>query len=172
MTLYTQSNSHLQPKVMDHTNIVMERLMDGVNQDWNVDGTTPVIYKAVPPSGKYWMISRMMIYFAGATPFADEKFGDLDALTNGFQIMANGTVLDTWKDNIDIQTSMYNAEGKPVYTLENRSIAGRMTFLKFGDEHGLRIDDNVNGYGINIQDDLSGLGQGRCRVQGKEYDKS
>jgi hypothetical protein len=173
MTLYSDSQAHLEKVVMDQTNIVTQRLENGGSPDMNVDGTTPVIFKAVPPANKYWMIARLMIYFSGGTPFSEELFGNLTALTNGISVLCNNVEIINWKDNMDVQTSMFDAEGKEVYALVNRSISGRMSFTKFGsDGKGLRVDDNTNGIGIKIQDaSIDGLQQFRARVQGVQYDK-
>ena len=172
MTLFRRSNPQLSDIILNEDNIVIERLLNGGSSDMNVDGSsTAVTFKAVPSAGKYWMIARVMIYFSGGTAFSEDKFGNLTALTNGVDVLCNGTVIVNWKNNMDIQTSMFDADGKAVYAKADRSISGRLSFSKFGDKNGLRIDDEVNGFGIKIQDALQSLSQFKARIQGIEYNK-
>lgn len=164
-------NPHLDTRVLNSGNIVTERLENGGSPNLNVDGTTPVIFKAVPPAGTYWMITRLMIYFSAATPFSEEKFGIITVLPNGVSVMVDNVEITNWKDNMDVQTSMFDADGKEAYTKADRSISGRWSFTRHGTKKGIRVNDEVNGFGIKIQDDLQTLSQFRARVQGIQFNK-
>jgi len=169
-------NEHLFTKVIfTDTDIVTEVLTDESSsaiQDMNVDGSSSArVFSAVPPDEKFWIISRLLIYFSASTAFAEEKFANLAALTNGVSILCNNAEIFNWKDNIDIQTSMWDADGKVVYTKADRSISGRMSFFKMGMNDGLKVSDNVNGFGMKIQDNLETLDMFRARVEGVEFDK-
>ncbi len=160
--------------VMRGDNIIMSPLAEGSSsqsEDLNVNGSsTPVFFFATPPEGKYWMIARIMIYFSAGTAFAEEKFGNLTALTNGIQLMVDNNEVVVWKDNIDIQTSMFDADGKEVYTKKDKSISGRMSFHKLGHHNGIQVKETAFGIGLNIRDNLSTLDMFRARVQGIEFD--
>ena len=169
-------NEHLYTKVIfSNDDIVTAVLTDESSsaiQDMNVDGSSSArIFSAVPPDGKFWVISRLMIYFSASTAFAEDKFANLTALTNGVSILCNNEEIFNWKDNMDIQTSMWDADGKVVYTKADRSISGRMSFFKMVMNDGLKVSDNVNGFGIKIQDNLSTLDQFRARIEGTEFNK-
>ncbi len=172
MSSIGEFNPHLDIHILNSGNIVKDRLMNGASPDLNVDGSSvAVIFKAVPPAGTYWMVTRLMIYFSGATPFSEELFGTIAALTNGVSVMVDNVEIVNWKDNMDVQTSMFDAQGKAAYAKVDRSIAGRWSFTRHGAKKGIRVNDEDNGFGIKIQDALQTLTQFRARVQGMQFTK-
>lgn len=143
----------------------------------NVDGSvTPVLFEANPAAGQYWIITRMLIYMEDTTAFSSTEFGGLAAaLTNGLSIQVDSGELMNWKDNVDIQTCMFDADGKAVYALATKSLSGRWTFTKsdpddlgpaFQDRKGLLVRESV---GALVQDNLALLDVFRIRVHGKKY---
>lgn len=167
-------NAHLQGNIIfTHNNFISRYLENGAICDLNVNGfSTSVLYKAVPPPNHYWMITRMLFYYSSNTAFEEGNFANLPTLDNGVSILCNNVEIMNWKDNICVQTSMYDAVGRAVQTKVDRSIVGKMSFWKFGELiHGLKVEDNINGFGFKIQDDLSSLDQFRVRIQGIEYNK-
>lgn len=171
----TRIKKHLtDDKVLDQGNLVLEELLEpssSASKEMAIDGTTPVIFKAVPSADKYWLINRLLIYYSAATPFSENKFGII-TLTNGISVLANNVEIINWMDNMDVQTTMFDADSKAAYTKEDRSISGRLSFFKLSVRtEGLLINDNTNGFGIKIQDNLSTLTFFRARIGGMKFDK-
>jgi len=166
---------HKNDPVMRVTNMVTGYVRDlassGLVNNMAIDGNaTPTVFKKVPPAGKYWMITRMLVFLSDSTAFAEEKFGGIAALPLGVQILINNTELVNWQDNIDINTCMYDTVGREIFAKVDKSLAGRWTFAKMGSKYGVRIDDHVNGFGINIRDNLGELDHFRIAIQGMEHD--
>ncbi len=169
-------NKHLRRSIMTEDNIVMEALAEpssSASEDMAVNGSsTPVVFSAIPPAGKYWMITRLHIFLAAATDIAAGEFADLTALTNGCDIKANGTVIDNWKDNIDIENTIPQLDSQAMYGLSLRSLVGYIDFAgRAGNGHGIKIGDLTNGISITVRDNLSTVAQFRCRVEGVEYNR-
>lgn len=157
----------LNPK-LNEDNIVIQYLLNSGSKNMAVDGTTPVIFKAAPAVGKKWEIGRMILYYEDTIGFSANTFGSMPALSNGVSILINNKEVLNWKDNLDVMTSMFDADGKEAYAKADRSIGGRLSFFKFNNIGGVEITDNENGYGVKIQDDLSGLLFFRIRIEGIE----
>lgn len=134
----------------------------------NVDGSsTPVAFSYSPPEGFDAIIGRVMIYYSSSVNFSEEKFAHLTALANGVEIWADGVLLDTWKDNVDVITDMFDlVPAGEVFTKQARSISGRWTFHRaVGASKGLIIN-NGNDFNITINDDLTSLTFFHAVVQG------
>ncbi len=175
-----QVNPHLGNVILKHDNIILKYLLanegdSAETKNMNINGlAVPTIYKAVPPAGKYWIISRILIYYSTAgVAFSEEKFGNLTALVPAqtVQILANNTVIEEWSDNIDVNLTMYDTIGRAIFAKVDKSLSGRWSLFKFSKAEGIRIDDNVNGIGVNIRADLSTLTQFRIKVHGVQFNK-
>ena len=151
----------------DPASYVNTYLLNGGSNDMGIDGTTPVSFTYTPPSGKDLILGRVMIYYSAASAFSEEKFANQTALANGVEMNLGGVTIETWKDNIDVITAMFdlNNVGK-TFTKEDKSLAGRWSFYKVsGNTHGMDI---INGQTveIKIQDNLSNLTYFRAKIQG------
>lgn len=151
-------------------NVINENLLFGGSPDMNVDGSTPKSFQAKPASGEIWHIARMFVYFSSSVAFAEDKFANLTALTNGVSLKIDGVEIANWKDNVDVLLSMFDADGKEVYTKKDKSIAGRMSFSRFmeGNKDGITTTDSVNGIELVVQDNLLTLDIFRSCIQGSK----
>lgn len=143
-------------------------LMDGSTVDMVVDGsTTPVVYSYTPPTGLILDVYRLLLYVDDSTEFSPSTFGDIAALTNGVTIKANGDLLETWRDNMDIITTMHDFLGTPNLGKSTSSGAGRWTFTKFGGP--IRIVPGST-FSATINDAMAGLDSFRIKIQGRLID--
>jgi hypothetical protein len=140
-------------------------LLNGASNDMAVDGTTPVDFSYTVPAGKILRLSRIMIYLQSAGAMSSEKFGDLVALSNGVSIIVDGSTLVTWKDNIDILTTMFDAPGYANLGKETRTLGGRWTLSK---ETGDQVDVHAGKQVIaRVSDNLSTLDHFRMTIGGR-----
>ena len=133
----------------------------------------PISHVITPPEGVIWNIERIILTMVHGTAGADDKFGDLLALTNGVVIRANingqfGSFTN-WKTNGDIRRDMYDVSysdkaGGPA----GFGTSGRGSFNRIGVT--LRLNGDVGDYlEVLVQDDLTDLnsflinGQGHFR---------
>ena len=133
----------------------------------------PISHVILPPAGIIWHIERIILTMVHGTVGADDKFGDLSALTNGVIIRANingqfGSFTN-WKTNGDIRRDMYDVSysdkaGGPA----GFGTSGRGSFNRIGVT--LRLNGDVGDYlEVLVQDDLTDLnsflinGQGHFR---------
>lgn len=152
-------------------NIVIQYLLNSGSKNMNVDGSSSAVtFSAVPPAGKKWVISRLLIYFSTSQAFDETGFGSLAALTNGIDIVLDGVSILNWKDNIDINTSMFDADGKELYTKKDKSLSGRFTFSRFTGMSGGVTVRSPSGFAMKIRDDLSSLTIFRARIEGVSFD--
>lgn len=154
------------------SNMVIRYLVNGTNNDMAVDGSgAAVTYSAIPPVGKKWVVARLLLYFSsGAPAFVELGFANLASLTNGVQLALNGDVFLNWQDNIDINTSMFDADGKALYTKADQSMSGRFSFFKFSVSGAGPTVRAPNGFSAIVRDDLSSLTVFRMRIEGEEFD--
>lgn len=159
-------------RIINEDNFVNEYLVDsGGSNDLAIDGAatpTPFLYN--PPEGYKLIAGRIMVYIEGDGNFGSTLFGDITALNaaTGCQVLCNGAVIDTWKDNIDLVTTFFDADGRKAFAKDTKSIAGRWTFTRAaGGMHGLDIL-SANGIAINIRGKLDHAGFiFRAKVQGR-----
>jgi hypothetical protein len=147
------------------SDFVSTYLQNGGSNDMGVDGSTPVIFSYTPPAGKKLITGRMMLYLECAADFDSTKFGNLTALSNGVQLIADGVILETWSDNIDLITTFYDGNAYEQFGKIRRTMAMRWTFTKAAAGiSGIKISNQIS---VKIQDDLSAAGLiFRAKVQG------
>ncbi len=95
-------------------------------------------------------------------------FGNLAAaLAVGIEVKAQGVLLTTWQDNIDIYTQAFDVD-----TLANISNAtvdttfnARWSFFKDANDRGIEVD-NGEFFEVIINDDLSSITILRMRIHG------
>lgn len=153
-------------------NLVIAPLENAGSKVMNVDGSTvAVTFKAAPASGKYWVVQRVLLYMEDATAFDSDLFGGAAALTNGVSLQANGTEFLNWKDNTDINLSMFDTVGRELFAKADKSMSGRMSFNKMSPNgEGLTVTDTTNGFAAVVQDNLTVLTAFRMTIEGQEFD--
>ena len=88
-------------------------------------------------------------------------------MSNGVQVVCNDVVLATWKDNIDVNVSLfdYTSVGA-AFGKQTRILVGRWTFYKSDDSmRGLDLKSGEV-FKIVINDNLSTLDIFRACIQG------
>ena len=134
-----------------------------------VDGSDPnLAFSYTVPDGKRFCAGRFIIYIQTVTNMSSTSFGDLTALTNGLQINIDGTEVDVWKDNIDIQNEMFDlgSAGK-VFDAEQKTLSGRWTLWKANSGMaGINVSAG-NTVEFVVRDNLSELSIFRAHVQGR-----
>ncbi|MHC4489928.1 MAG: hypothetical protein ACYSW7_12290 [Planctomycetota bacterium] len=160
-----------QATELNSESIVIRYLVNGTNNDMAVDGSSSEVeFSAIPPAGKKWVVARLLLYFSTGTAFDELGFGNLAALTNGIQLSANGVSFVNWQDNIDINTTMFDADGKALYTKDDKSMSGRFSFFKFASSGNGIVVRSPNGFSATVRDDLSSLTVFRMRIEGEQFD--
>jgi len=143
------------PTVLYAEQSVNTRLFNGASYDMTVDGSgTPIdfIYEAT----QLTFLERTFIVLTdGLTEFTSSKFGALNALTNGVEILIVSDGIEyplaLWKTNLDISLTMYDFTNP----FKNGAYVGRWTFSKdTGEPYALRPGDK---FITRIQDNLTGL---------------
>ena len=151
--------------IMNPGNLYKEYLLNGSSNDMAVDGSgTPVVFSADIPTDKILHASRLILYIEGSTAFASEKFGNLPVLPNGVLIKAGGVTIETWKDNVDLNTSMFDTEGRSNFSKADRSMSARWSFFKESG-YGLSLLPGES-FSATIQDNLSTLVHFRMKLGG------
>ncbi len=140
------------------------------SNDMTVDGTggSPQVFNYTPPANYDFAAARMMIYMECSSAMSTTVFGNLAAaLAVGIEVKAQGVLLTTWKDNIDIYTQAFDVD-----TLANVSDATvdttfnvRWSFFKDANDRGIEID-NGEFFEAIINDDLSSITVLRMRIHG------
>lgn len=152
---------------------------DGTNQKVLTDGSvTPVPYFAGPEAGKYWHISRLIMYIEGVTSPKVTQYGSTAALTNGMRLFhtSGGATGAELKDFMGGLTAKTNADWSSFCFDVNLSqpgqgngiVVGRWTFEKAGTP--VILDGNKDDKLVLLnQDDLSSsLIDHRFFIQGVE----
>ncbi len=147
------------------SNTVFPYLLNGASSDMCVNGSvTPVDFKYTVPSGKQFVFQRLMLYMDDASVFDALKFGSLTALTNGVKMSVGGVELVTWKNMIDIVTTMYDLAPYAHLARENKGCAGRWTMSKsYGDSLLVQTGETVSAL---VQDNLGDLDTMNIRIHG------
>ena len=148
------------------TSYINTYLLNGGSEDMTVNGSSTPVEFSYTASGDS-SIGRIMLYLESSGAMDSTKFGDLTALGTGVTIVCNGTTIGTWKDNIDIITSMYDFSwaGK-AFGKETKVLTGRWTLWKAdSDTRGMELDDGDVLKAV-VNDNLTGLSIFRIRLQG------
>ena len=151
----------------DETNLVIVDLLNGASKDQNVDGSvTPQEFSYSPPAGYWFDCKRIMIYMEASTAFSSEKFGNLVALTNGWELLINGVVAANTKDNVELALIMFDSGGVPLLGKETQTMLARFTIAKLTDGYsGVHIKDGFS-ISTKVNDDLSTLTRLNVLVEG------
>lgn len=169
-TINGQITSHTPGSIIDESEFISEYLVNTGSNDMGIDGSsTSVTFSYTPPSGKLFLLGRILIYLESGGNFDSVKFANVTALSNGVSIRLNGTEISNWKDNIDITITMYDILPGEALSKTTRAISGRWTLTKAGGmaSDGMRIDPDNGGVAFVIQDDLSSASfYFRAKVQG------
>lgn len=137
--------------------VIKTYLFDDANSDMAVDGSgTPVIFKYTVPANSVLFLERFILYMEGSTALDSIKFGNLTALTNGVDLSAGGTILQNWKDNIDIATTMFDVPGRANFGKETNTLTGRWTLSKETGGFPLAVEAGGT-VDVTVNDDLSTL---------------
>lgn len=126
------------------------------SNDMGIDGSGgDVTFSTGPPVGKNLEVARMMVYMEAGGNFTSTNFMNLAALTNGVQIIADGTVLTNWQDNIDIAEDMFDlSNAGTAFSNERRSLTGRWTFTRGTGRESFLLPDGST-FDAIVRDDLS-----------------
>lgn len=174
MISFLRNNPHFGKSVLRGESMVNEYVtnasfspIDEIIADGSV---TPVDFVASPPANKYWMITRSLLYLSDATAFSEAEFAGLGvALTNGVELLVDGQVIENWKDNIDIVSSMYDVKSEAFFGKLDKSLHGRWTYAKSegGPSYGLKVTD---AFTVRVSDNILGLTHFHIKVQGEQFD--
>lgn len=145
-------------------------LLEGVNVDMAVDGSTPKTYKyTVQPSEMLLLTRGMLVIEDGSVAFLPGNFGALGAaLANGIEISyttkAKGKVIvELWKTNREIRDTMFDLD----QTFKSAGVyTGRWTFSKDLSSDGLELHPG-DIFEIKIQDNLTALDYLSFKIKGK-----
>lgn len=157
----------------DETNTVSVFLENGGSEQQTVDGSvTPVEFSYTVPVGKKLILSRMLIYIEDSTAFSSTVFAGLaSALTNGWEMSVNGTVLFTAKNNWQLAIHMYDVTGNAIFGKTNQTLIGRFSFSRFvGGANGITIRAGEDIATI-VNDDLTGIDLMSVMIQGVLLDE-
>lgn len=147
---------------------VSEYLLNGGSNDMVVDGSggAPVSFSHSPPANYDLIISRIMVCLQASSAMSVGNFADLAVLGHGIEVKADGVLITTWQDNMDMYTECYDVD-----TLANVTDAAadttlhlRWSFYRDLNGPGLLVKDTFE---VIINDDLSGLATLRIKIKGK-----
>jgi hypothetical protein len=120
---------------LTHEELFCRRFVNSSAQDnMAVDGTlTPQTFFVQAPDSAGVIIKRIQFYLTGADRFDDAKFGGITALTNGVEIAVDGTLIATYKDNMDIllQSGECTAAGV-IFSKTTNALQAVMDFERIG----------------------------------------
>ncbi len=141
------------------------------SNDMTVDGSggAPKIFSYTPPTNYDFVAVRLMIYMECSSAMSTTVWGNLAAaLGHGIEFKAQGVLITTWQDNIDLYTQMFDVD-----TLSNVSNAtvdttlnARWTFTKDTHERGI-IVPNGQSFEVIVNDDLTLITVLRMRIHGR-----
>lgn len=140
-------------------------------RDMAVDGSggSPVVFSYTPPATYDFVASRINIFMQTSSAMSVAVFGNLaTVLGHGIEIKADGVLLATWQDNIDMYTEYYDnmAAANVSDAVADTTLVGRWTFWK--DTNGLGIlVPNGSSFEVIINDDLSTITELRMKLKGK-----
>ena len=129
----------------------------------------PISHVVMPEAGKVWQIHRIIIAMTHTAAATDDKFGSINALTNGVVLRANiggqNGSFTNWKTNGDIILDMYDVtySDKAGSSLFGTSARGSFNRI----DATVRLDgDNGDFLEILVQDDITGLSSFFINAQG------
>lgn len=139
--------------------------------DMSVDGSggNPQSFFYTPPANYDFVAVRMVVIMITATGMVLTEFGDLGvALGTGIEIKANGVLITTWQDNIDMYSEFYDklSLANVSDAAADTTINGRWTFAKDTNGAGI-IVPNGQQFQVIINDDISGISQLKMKIKGK-----
>lgn len=130
-------------------------LLNGSSRDMSVNGSTPVNFDIEVPAGEVWLFYRSFIFMEhGAVALSPDKFGTLDALSNGVQfgvlpLGGSFSVYENWTTNHEIVMTCYDHQNglKGAGTLfwrwsQNLDVGGPI-LLNGGDKVRGIVRDNI-----------------------------
>lgn len=139
------------------------------NMAQNGSGGAPVVFSYTPPATYDFVASRINIFMQTSSAMSVNVFGNFAAaLRIGIEIKADGVLLITWQDNIDIYTEYYDnmAAANVSDAAADTTLVGRWTFWKDTNGLGLLVP-NGSSFEVIINDDLSTLTELRMKLKGK-----
>lgn len=144
-------------------------LRNAGSNDMGIDGSSSAVtFSAGPPASKNLEVARLMLYMEASGNFTSTGFMNLAALANGVQIIADGTILVNWQDNLDVALDMFDlSNAGTAFSNERRSLTGRWTFIRGTGMEPLLIPDGAT-FDAVVRDDLSAAGIiYRIKIQGQ-----
>lgn len=140
--------------------------------DMNVNGSlTKQSFTLAPTAGVKWDVTRIIFVMTHTSSGSDDKFGNLDALTNGIVLRKSDGIHHTIfnaKTNGDLRERMYDLNYAAAIGQAKDSTSGRRSFAG-QDKNGvtIRLDgDEDDKLELLIQDDLLLLSSFRIIAQG------
>jgi len=129
----------------------------------------PVVYQLKPEAGKLQHIHRIILAMTHSAQSTDDKFGSINALTNGVVLRTNVngqfTSFTNWKTNGDIILDMFNINYSDKSGPSLFGTSGRLSFSRLGVI--IKLNGDVGDFmDIMIQDDLTGLASFSIKGQG------
>ena len=160
--------SAIDAKRTDADKHVSEYATNASSNDLTVDGSSSsVTFSVAPTAGHDLEVSRIILYMESTLAMDSTEFGNLAALTNGVQIVANGEVLTTWQDNIDILCDMFDlSPAGEAFGKLTETLGGRWTFAKDTNGLALLIPEGQT-FDVVVRDDLTNLVVFRVKVKGR-----
>lgn len=130
---------------------------------------TPIVHKIMPGPGEIWYINRIILSMTHAAAATDDKFGSINALTNGIVLRANingqfGSFTN-WKTNGDIILDMYDVNYSDKAGASLFGTSARGSFSRIGVVVELN-GDNSDFIDLLVQDNITGLSSFFVNAQG------
>lgn len=140
-------------------------------QSMAVDGSggSPQVFSYSPPENYDFVAVRIIIYLQTSSAMSVDVFGNLAAaLGQGVEFKVNGTLITTWKDNIDICAEMFDHQALVSISdiAADTTLVGRWTFSRDTNGMGLATPNGTS-FEVVINDDLSTLTDFRMKLKGK-----
>ncbi len=141
-----------------------------INQNLNVDGSgTPVVYDITNGTGQSLYLYRMLIHITDGSVMDTSKFGGISALTRGlvFRVKhVDGSYhnIVNIKNNGDFGELAYDVNYSEKAPSGSYGLGVRFTFEKLGAVIELHDGDKFE---VIVQDDLTGLGAIRVKLEGR-----
>ena len=129
----------------------------------------PISHVVMPELGKIWQIHRIIVAMTHPAAATDDKFGSINALTNGVVLRANingqfGSFTN-WKTNGDIILDMFDVTYSDKAGSSLFGTSGRGSFSRIGAT--VRLDGDAGDYlEILVQDDITLLSSFFVNAQG------
>lgn len=140
-------------------------------KNMGVDGSggSPQSFFYAPPATYDFVAARTIIFLQTSSAMSLGVFGNLgSALAHGIELKADGVLLTTWQDNINMYSDFYDRESLANVSdaAADTTVICRWTFTK--DTNGLGIlVPNGSVFETIINDDLSTITELRMKIKGK-----